>query len=262
MTALDDLRRTDGDAGLTPTGAMPGQEYRSFIAPRYYFDDDVFAAELDRVFPRSWQLVGDVSGLVDTGDYLTEELGGQPVVVVRDQTGTLRCFANVCRHRGCTLLDGIGNTGSRMVCPYHNWSYDLDGVLRGIPHRSEFEVEIDFRKLGLVEIRMEVWNQFGFVNVSGDAPPLAEYLAGVPAVVEPHRIGEMRPISFFEEVLPGNWKTHVDNAFCAYHFAMVHPETLEVNHERSGWTTEIADWVGYTHIPGRASARQTPSRRT
>ena len=228
---------------------FPDASPTSFLPPFMYFEPWVLDAERRDVFPTSWTLVGDVSGLTEPGDFLTETVDQQPLLVLRDGTGRLRCFANVCRHRGCTLLEGRGNAGRSIVCPYHHWSYDLQGALRGVPFRGEFEFDIDVERLGLHEIRLESWERFAFVNISGDAAPLRECLGPVAEELSSHRIGEMQCLNTIDEVRYGNWKIHVDNAYCAYHFAMVHPTTLYPSQSRTGLTFELSEHVGCSYIP-------------
>lgn len=219
------------------------------LSPSMYFDTRVLDAERRHVFESSWTLVNDVTDLTDAGDYLAEFVGEQPVLILRDDDGRLRCFSNVCRHRGCTLVEGSGNLRGSIVCPYHNWSYDLHGALRGVPFRGEFECDLDDDRLGLHEIPMEVWERFAFVNLSGTAPPLAECLAPFADELTSHRISQMRRLNTIDEVRYGNWKVHVDNAYCAYHFAMVHPKTLYPSQSRTGMTTELSEYVGCAYIP-------------
>src|SRR5438094_334550 len=120
----------------------------------WYSDGDVFAAEKKRIFNRSWQYVGHIASVAKSGDFFTTRLGEVPVVVVRDEDGTLRAFANVCRHRGSeVVLDGAGNRKT-LQCHYHGWTYNLDGTLRSAPRANE---PACFRKeeISLVPLALE-----------------------------------------------------------------------------------------------------------
>ena len=101
----------------------------------YYIDPGIFAQETSMVFQRNWQIVGRQEELQNSGDYLTCTLGGEPIVVVRNQEGQLHAMHNVCAHRGMKLAEGCGNY-KRLFCPYHGWTYDLDGRLRGVPYEK------------------------------------------------------------------------------------------------------------------------------
>ena len=104
--------------------------HKSFTLPsRYYVDQDIHEQEIGRIFQRSWLYVGHISDLPDDGSYVTDELAGQPIMVVRAQENELRVFFNVCQHRGHALLSGRGQLSKRIVCPYHAWCYGLDGAL-------------------------------------------------------------------------------------------------------------------------------------
>src|SRR5262249_26452948 len=105
----------------------------AFVAPA------VYETEMRRIFARSWVHVADVTGLPVRGDFVAATIGTTPVVVVRDHDGTVRAFLNACRHRGATLAEGQGNCGRQLRCPYHAWSYGLDGRLIGVPSREEFQ---------------------------------------------------------------------------------------------------------------------------
>ncbi|UWZ39514.1 aromatic ring-hydroxylating dioxygenase subunit alpha [Dactylosporangium roseum] len=228
---------------------FPDASPTTFLPPHMYVDAWVYDAEQRHVFAKSWQLVADVGQLTAPGDYLADTIGTQPIIIVRDKQLRLRCFANVCRHRGCTLLEGRGNAGRGLVCPYHQWSYSLNGDLVGVPFRGEFEFDLDVAGLGLIELRMAVWERFAFVDLSGSAPPLADYLGEFAAELSSHNIEGMRALNVIDEELEGNWKVHVDNAFCAYHFAMVHPQTLYAAQSRTGLTVELAEFAGCSYIP-------------
>jgi choline monooxygenase len=138
-----------------------------------------------------------------------------PVVAVRGDDGELRAFVNVCRHRGSVLLDGAGTTRS-IRCPYHAWTYDLDGRLRAAP-RAE---ELGDRELSLLPASVDTWGPFLFVNADPDAEPLADALGELPQLVD------LEPLRFHSRVrfeLAANWKVAVENFLECYHCATAHP---------------------------------------
>ena len=115
----------------------------SFMDPAGYFSEKLFDLEMRVVYPRSWVFVGDLSQLRKPGDYVTETIGTEPVMVVRGRDGTLRAFVNVCPHRASTLVEGSGNCGRALVCPYHGWTFHLDGRLAATPHPRGFVEPVD-----------------------------------------------------------------------------------------------------------------------
>ena len=111
-------------------GVFAETAQNSYTLPsRYYTDEDIHQQELSKIFQRSWLYVGHISDLPEVGSYITDEIAGQPVMVLRGQNAEINAFFNVCQHRGHLLLSGRGQTGKRIVCPYHAWCYGLDGGL-------------------------------------------------------------------------------------------------------------------------------------
>ena len=147
----------------------------------WYADPAVAAAERDRIFRRSWQYAGHTGELSGPGSMFPTQVGGLPVVVVLDREGELRAFLNVCRHRGTVLVNEPQARGT-IQCPYHAWTYGLDGSLRGAP-RSKEEPDFDAACLGLVPVQVGTWGPFVFVNPDMEAPPLDAALGNLPEVV-------------------------------------------------------------------------------
>lgn len=224
------------ELALPPGGLMPPRVYTSRV-----FHD----LEMSSVFPSSWVFVGHEQWVRNPGDYLTEQIGTEPVLVVNDGDA-LRAFVNVCPHRASLLVEGEGNCGRRLVCPYHGWTFELDGRLSGIPRQNQFESPIDRERLGLRDVRVDSWEGLVFVNVTGDAPPLLEYLEDVPTLLGDHDIRGMKLGIRLDDPIRANWKLVMDNAICDYHLATVHGESIAALVEldgvvdRSGRTTAVA----------------------
>ena len=125
------------------------------LQPWEVYDQDLFDLEMVRVFGRSWVWLGDMADLQQPGDYITATIGAQPIVVVRTAAGDIKGYLNNCRHRASSVVtEPLGNCGSSMVCPYHNWAYNLDGDLIGIPDRARMYPEgIAIENYGLVPDR-------------------------------------------------------------------------------------------------------------
>ncbi|MBA3586768.1 MAG: Rieske (2Fe-2S) protein, partial [Chloroflexi bacterium] len=162
--------------------AAPAPLSRAVTLPsRYYLSRDILAAEKDRIFGRTWQLVARTDELQRIGDFVPVTVLDEPIVITHGLDGELKAFYNVCRHRAGQVALSKGNRKS-LQCRYHGWTYGLDGGLRACP---EMEATEDFRKedFGLIPVRVERWGPFVFVNLSDDAPPLAEMMGGIPGEV-------------------------------------------------------------------------------
>jgi len=184
----------------------------------WYTDADVLGAEEDRIFARSWQYVGHAGRLARAGDHFTTTLGRTPIVVTRAEDDVLRALVNVCRHRGCVVADGAGNR-STLQCPYHAWTYALDGTLRAAP-RADFDVS----EVSLEPVQLDRWGPFLFANADVEAAPLAEALASVPdEVVECGiDVGALRFHHRAEWTIEANWKIACENFLECYHCPVAH----------------------------------------
>src|SRR5476651_1382750 len=149
------------------------------IPSAWYFDPDIYALECRKVFGNTWQYVGRSEQVKDPGSFLTIEIAGQPILVVRDEKGTLRAFHNACRHRAAQVINEPCGHATKLRCRYHGWTYDLAGRLRGTP---EFDGVEDFKKeeQGLPTMAVETWGPFVFVHQGKPKQTLAEFLAPFP----------------------------------------------------------------------------------
>lgn len=189
-------------------------------------DRELFDLEMLRVFGRSWVWLGDLEDLDAPGDFITGTIGAQPVVVVRRDDGELAGYLNVCRHRAAPLLDDpVGHCGQRVTCPYHSWTYDLDGRLVGVPDEARMYPDgIDHDALGLVPIRVEAaWGKLVFGCLSRAAPEFRDWIA--PIADRYDRYGFSRFRRYERELVeeyPINWKAFVENSNDDYHVRFVH----------------------------------------
>jgi choline monooxygenase len=183
----------------------------------WYTDPEILRHEQERIFRRAWQYVGHSGQVTEAGDRFPAELGEVPVVVVRDEEGTVRGFLNVCRHRGSQLVEEAGRRET-LQCQYHAWTYALDGSLRAAP-RSEREPGFDAEGLSLVELRLEAWGPFLFVNADREARPLLDALRPLPDLV-PLDALEFRLRDDYE--LAANWKIACENYLECYHCPVAH----------------------------------------
>jgi phenylpropionate dioxygenase-like ring-hydroxylating dioxygenase large terminal subunit len=194
------------------------------MPPSVYKDPRFLERELADIFAREWICVGRSSALPNPGDYLTYELAGQPIFVIRDREGRLRAMSNVCLHRMSTLLEGCGNRRV-IVCPYHAWSYNLNGTLRGAPAMTLNE---GFVKEGyrLPEIRCEEWLGWIMVSLNRDVPSVASQLIEIEELTADYAM-ENYVESFREtHVWDTNWKILAENFMESYHLPVCHAATI------------------------------------
>ncbi len=182
----------------------------------WYSDPEVLRREQERIFRRAWQYVGHAGRAEKPGERFAAWAGDVPVLVVRADDG-LRAFLNVCRHRGSLLVEGHGSQAT-IQCPYHAWTYGLDGALRSAP-RSEREAGFDSSELSLLPLRLEAWGPFLFVNPDESAPPLAATLGGLPDLVS---VDGLVFHSRDEHELAANWKIACENYLECYHCPVAH----------------------------------------
>ncbi len=186
-----------------------------------YTDAAVFAAEKERIFARTWQVVGHADQVANAGDYFTAELAGEPLLIVRGNDGVLRGFYNVCRHRAGPPAEGCGSR-KLFRCGYHGWTYGLDGALISA---TEMEGVAGFHpdEFALVPVRVEEWFNLIFVNLDREARPLRESLGELVAQVEKFPFTGMKLFERRMYDMRCNWKTYVDNYLEGYHLPSVHP---------------------------------------
>ncbi|MCB1421906.1 MAG: aromatic ring-hydroxylating dioxygenase subunit alpha [Nitratireductor sp.] len=190
---------------------------------RYYTDPEIFRIEHNGLFARTWQFAGHVSQVENTGDYFTFSIGGENLFCIRGKDGEIRAFYNVCQHRAHEMVHGDGNA-KLLVCPYHAWTYELDGGLRSGPNVKSVP-GFDRSEICLTPVRIENFHGFLFANLNPDAVPMDEWFPGVReelASFVPH-IGQLKPLEWVEIPEDCNWKVSVENYSECYHCAINHP---------------------------------------
>jgi choline monooxygenase len=204
----------------------PDLSQASTIPARWYRDSAFLEAERRSVFGRTWQYVGQSDCLKAPGSYLACEVTGEPILVARARDGRLHAFSNVCRHRGAILAEGSGLT-TVIRCPYHAWSYSLEGRLMGTPEFEGVE-NWDRSQICLPQFRVETWGPFVFVNQDAEAPPLLEVLGDIPREIG--QIGcpfdRLRFSYRRDYVVNCNWKVYIDNYLEGYHLPAAHPSLM------------------------------------
>ena len=190
-----------------------------------YSDPEFFQLEQERVFAPAWQVVCHESDVPEAGDWHTLDYLGESVLVVRGKERVLRAFTNVCRHRGSRLVDGSSGCARKLVCPYHAWSYDLDGALAGVPDSASYP-DLDRARHGLVPVSLEIWRGFVFVRLKDEGPSVAQMMAPYEAMIAPYRFEALKALGRVtlrpREV---NWKNIGDNYSDGLHIPVAHPGT-------------------------------------
>ena len=209
---------------LAKTTVTSREEARGLPAAAYR-SEELYALECEHIFRRDWICVGREELVERPGEFLSLELVGEPIVIVRDTHGTLHALSNVCRHRYMQLVEGCGST-EKFVCPYHGWTYRLDGSLAGAPHMTESRI-FDRRACRLPEFRVESWLGFLFVNLDPTAEPLAPRHEAARERLAAHRLEEMRTTAAYDEIWNGNWKLSTENGLEQLHTQQLHPGTAE-----------------------------------
>ena len=218
---------------MTPQNIFDAKHYEGVRKPLLeaetmpafaYTSPEFYQREVERIWRKTWNFIGSADQIRNNGDYFTLNFAGVPIIVLRDHDGKIRAFANTCRHRGSELLEGKGNC-KLIVCPYHSWTYDLSGNLRGTP---EMDKTLNFNKAdyGLSSIAIDTWGNFLFINFDKNPEPLKKHLGDLPEKLAPYRLENMalaRRKSFQTDC---NWKLFVENAKESYHIGTVHRATI------------------------------------
>ncbi len=193
---------------------------------KFFVSPEVFAEEQERIFARQWILAGRADELAGPGDYKLVELAGESVIVVRDKAGDLRVFYNVCRHRGSRLCEKSSGHLSAIQCPYHAWTYSLDGRLIGAP---DMEVDFDRSSYGLASANVALWEGFIFVNLAKAPIALEKWFALLAGKFAEWNMASLRPANRIDYEIEANWKLIFQNYSECYHCSGVHPELTELS---------------------------------
>ena len=230
--------------GCLEFGAFPELDMELDIAPIDY----VARAMIHLVFRRQPLVVAASAEFEKAGDFRTMELDGISVLIVRQRDGALRAFHNVCRHHAAEVCTGEGSI-SEMVCPYHGWTYRLDGKLVRAPRLGQSEV-FDRDAFGLKPVAVEAWGSLVFIHLGQDPPPLAPHLTELERRLDAMKTGALTFVARRTYDMRCNWKVYVDNYLEGYHLPIVHPQLFrELDYEN--YRTETARFMSIQHAPLR-----------
>ena len=210
-----------------------------------YKDAAIFDEEMERIFKNTWVWVGHESELPGANTFKKSFVGNQPVIVTRDKAGLIRTMLNRCRHRAASICEKKKGKQSVFVCPYHGWSYDIDGGLRKVPYADGYPEGLDRQEFGLINLRTEIYQGMIFATFRQDIEPLVEFLGPARKWMD---LFMKQGAGFGIKVLgehrfrfPGNWKIQLENTTDAYHFPIVHKTFLDSLDEE---TENIFDVIG------------------
>jgi len=235
------LRVEEVEPALQPFG-------RSRMLPRAaYVDDAVLEWERRHFFDGGWVCAGRLDDVREPTAQKAVKVGTTGVLLTRDADGGLHAFANICRHRGHELL-ACGTTAVRGViqCPYHAWSYELDGRLRLAPRFGPDVSNFDPAAMGLVPVAHAEWGGWVFVDIRGSAGPFGDHLGGFGALAAPWECERLVAVVTHEYELEANWKVAIENYHECYHCPLIHPELCRVSPSESGtnFKDDAGVWVG------------------
>ena len=244
---------------LPELGKFSDDPESSWTLPgKFYFDPNIYQQELGHIFYKSWQYACHVSVIPQSGDYFVREIGDQSVFVIRDEQGGIQAYHNVCQHRAHRLVEGRGNCGPVIMCPYHNWCYGISGELKSA-RGSEEVTEFPIQDIYLQAVRVDQLCGFIFVNLDNAARPMSEIYVGLEEEIlalspDAATLMQAHAQNF---ALNANWKNSVENYSECYHCPNQHPTlssgALDLNQYRikvnAGYhrhiTTDLGEKQGY-----------------
>jgi anthranilate 1,2-dioxygenase (deaminating, decarboxylating) large subunit len=225
------------------------------VDPALYTDPHIFDTEMERIFARTWVWVAHVSEIPKPGDFKSTHVGRNPVIVVRDRQDKIHVLENRCRHRGATVCEKTKGNATGFTCPYHSWSYGLDGKLRGLPYADGYEDVIEKADLPLKSLRVESYAGMIFASYKQDIEPLHDFLGNARHWIDLFmKQGAGYPVKTQGEhkfSFKGNWKIQLENTTDGYHFPVVHKTFLQsVDAETSEMLSFMTDEESITRSLG------------
>ncbi len=238
----------DASAPITGDQADPKRPLATARAldPVRYVGPEALALDQREILARGWQVVAPVSALAGPGDHIVREIGGVPILLVRNAAGQLNGFLNICRHRAGPLALCDGKGAKRLRCAYHGWAYDLDGQLRTAPEMQAAE-GFDHHDIALERIEVEVWGGLVFARTR-PGPGFAEIMAGMDAIADTAALAGLHHHHSRIYDVACNWKVYVDNYLEGYHLPFVHPDLTQVV-SYPDYTTELGRYWSLQRSP-------------
>jgi choline monooxygenase len=211
-------------AGLNAAARTPLTEAFT-IPPSIYSSPEIYELERERIFAQEWHCPGLAADIPKPGDYITFSINDQPIFSIRGRDGVIRSFANVCLHRMMRLVENRGSC-SKIVCPYHAWTYDTEGKVIGAGHMGHRDPEFDTKGYRLPELRTEIWQGWIYVTLNGTAEPVAQLLRELEPEVVRFELANYLPVAHQDHVWKTNWKLLTENFMEGYHLPVAHRATV------------------------------------
>jgi phenylpropionate dioxygenase-like ring-hydroxylating dioxygenase large terminal subunit len=210
MTSVESILKADSGPEI-PSGILAQSPPVSFgtddISIDRYTSVEFMELEYEKLWSRVWQWACLTSDIPDVGDHIVYEIGEKSILVVRSEPDRVQAFYNSCQHRATILADGPGKGATSFVCPFHAWSFNLDGSLKNVPCQWDFPQVIENRdRFALKEVRAEVFDGFVFINLDDNATPLLEHLDVIPEHFKPFPLENRFSVANIRKIVPINWK--------------------------------------------------------
>jgi phenylpropionate dioxygenase-like ring-hydroxylating dioxygenase large terminal subunit len=196
------------------------------LPARFYTDREVLQEEIEHIFSKTWQYVGNVNQVIEQGDYFTCEVAQERLVIIRDKDDQVKAFYNVCPHRGGKIADGQGNR-KILQCPYHGWTFKTDGSLNKAPNFQGVE-NFDPAEFCLQSVNLSIQDPFIFVNLDPHAAPIEETVESMFNENDSYQLGTLKKAHTIQYTIKANWKLVVDNFLECYHCPVAHPGFVDV----------------------------------
>lgn len=209
----------------------------ALISKENYLSTEFLKLEKNKLWPQVWQVACRLEELKSSGDYVTYDIADDSIVVVRVTADRIKAYHNVCPHRGRQIAEGCGKTNN-FRCRYHGWTFDLDGNNIAVQDREDYADTLSLQDLHLVELKVDTWGGFVFVNMNPDCEPLADFLKPIPEFLDPFELENMRYRWYLTLTLPANWKVALEGFMEGYHVAATHPQLLP--YQGDGYTQSAA----------------------
>ena len=225
------------------------------LPPECYLSEEFFKREVETIFMKSWNCLGRKDYVNNPGDYFTRNLAGVSLIVMRGHDHKIRAFINACRHRGTTLLEDKGQC-AQISCPYHGWAYNTDGTLRAFNAMDE-ALNLDPKDFGLVEVQLDTWSGFIFINFDPDCISLKDFIGNLGEHTDSYCWEDMVTVGHRETVIETNWKSYVENSMEPIHLPIVHQKSIG-----QVFADGKSSWKFYHGNPGEFSIMNTITDRS
>ncbi|MBC6402403.1 MAG: aromatic ring-hydroxylating dioxygenase subunit alpha [Hyphomonadaceae bacterium] len=221
------------EGSLEAKQPRPANIGKDVVDPARYYSREFMNAEWEYLWPKVWLLAGVTSDIRDAGDFTVFTHGHEQFLITRTHDGDIRAFYNVCPHRGNRVCLTDHGSVRQFSCPFHGWTFNLDGTLAGITDEHTYDPDLIRHRPGLGEVRCDTAGGLIFINMDGEAPPLKDWIGLPPGYIENYEIEHMNVVRHVRSEWLANWKTGVDAFYETYHLPHIHPQTQGVMEDYS-----------------------------